>query len=246
MIAENLSVMAGADFVAGFMFGMTGDNNLTEIEACYTGGTLMVSEIETGINDIKLGGWNYDTQAALEFGLVALQIPQSLSTCEGMDEDIAAIESWASIFKNPTELAATVSKHYLFHKTEIKADIAAVTSDWDTGLYFKAGQDLADLMTVAIGPIESSSNDSAASTILSDFTAGLMASETGHNPIEELRTCMSGIPSFEHDLTEAIGQLKTGQTVTGVEMFGYLLDSIVDALTDCEDLASDGILALKS
>ena len=34
-----------------------------------------------------------------------------------MDEDIAAIEAWAQIFTNPTELAAAVSKHYLFHKT---------------------------------------------------------------------------------------------------------------------------------
>jgi len=31
----NGSVTAGADFVAGFMYGMTGDNHLTEIEACY-------------------------------------------------------------------------------------------------------------------------------------------------------------------------------------------------------------------
>jgi len=34
----NGAVMGAADFVAGFMFGMTGDNHLTEIESCYTGG----------------------------------------------------------------------------------------------------------------------------------------------------------------------------------------------------------------
>lgn len=47
-----------------------------------------------------------------------------------MTDDITAIEQWAQIFKNPTELAATVSKHYLFHKNEIKADIASLESDW--------------------------------------------------------------------------------------------------------------------
>ena len=55
----------------------------------------MTQEIETGIADIKKGGWDNDTQAALQFGLVALQIPQALSTCKGMDADIAAIEDWA-------------------------------------------------------------------------------------------------------------------------------------------------------
>ena len=31
-------IMAAPDFVAGFMYGMTGYNHLEEIEACYTGG----------------------------------------------------------------------------------------------------------------------------------------------------------------------------------------------------------------
>ena len=37
----DISAMAIPDFVAGFVFGMTGDNKLTEIEACYQGGELM-------------------------------------------------------------------------------------------------------------------------------------------------------------------------------------------------------------
>jgi len=53
-------VNAGADFLAGFMFGMTGDNHLTEIEACYNGGSLMVQEVEYGIADLKKGGTDYD------------------------------------------------------------------------------------------------------------------------------------------------------------------------------------------
>ena len=70
--AANVGVTDAADFLAGFVYGMTGDNHLTEIEACYTGGELMAKEIETGIADIKKGGWNNDTQAALNFGLAAL------------------------------------------------------------------------------------------------------------------------------------------------------------------------------
>merc|ERR1712060_328150 len=120
------------DFVAGFVYGMTGDNNLTEIEACFQGGELMAGEIETGVQDIKAGGWNNDVQAALNFALVALQVPQSLSTCESMGDDISAIEEWASVFKNP----------------------AALEADWSNAGYFKAGADLADLLPLVVGPIE--------------------------------------------------------------------------------------------
>ena len=73
--ASAFDVLAVPDFVAGFIYGMTGDNHLTEVEACFPGGELMYHEIEAGIADIKKGGWNNDTQAALQFGLAVLQIP---------------------------------------------------------------------------------------------------------------------------------------------------------------------------
>ncbi len=199
MLAETNGVVnAGADFLAGFMFGMTGDNNLTEIEACYQGGDLMVAEIKAGIADIKKGGWDNDTQAALQFGLAALQIPPALSTCENMDEDIQAIEQWAQIFTNPTALAATLSKHWLFHKAQIKADIGALETDWDAQLYFQAGQDLADTLTLAIGPIESSASDVALAETNgvvmtgADFLAGFMFGMTGDNNLTEIEACYQG------------------------------------------------------
>ena len=70
--AYKIEAMAVPDFVAGFVYGMTGDNHLTEIEACYQGGELMYNEIETGIADIKKTGWDNDVQGALNFALVAL------------------------------------------------------------------------------------------------------------------------------------------------------------------------------
>jgi hypothetical protein len=87
--------MALPDFVAGFIYGMTGDNDLVEIEACFQSNQEMYTMLNLAIGDLKKGGWDNETQAALEFGLVALMFPQALSTCKGMDDDIAAIEEWA-------------------------------------------------------------------------------------------------------------------------------------------------------
>jgi len=36
--ATAMDAMAVPDFIAGFIFGLTGDNHLEEIEQCYTGG----------------------------------------------------------------------------------------------------------------------------------------------------------------------------------------------------------------
>ena len=148
--------MSIPDFIAGFVYGMTGDNKLTEIEACFQGFEIMQPEIELGIADLKKGGWNNDIQAALQFGLVATQVPQALSTCENMDEDLAAIESWAQIFTNPVELASTVSKRFVLHHHAIENDISSLTTDWEAASYFTAGEDLANLLTDAVGPISTS------------------------------------------------------------------------------------------
>lgn len=57
--------------LAGFIYGMTTQNHLTEIEACYAGGTEMDHELMAAIGDFKAGGWNNITQGVLEVLLVA-------------------------------------------------------------------------------------------------------------------------------------------------------------------------------
>eukprot|EP00354_Favella_ehrenbergii_P003814 CAMPEP_0170455760 /NCGR_PEP_ID=MMETSP0123-20130129/3613_1 /TAXON_ID=182087 /ORGANISM="Favella ehrenbergii, Strain Fehren 1" /LENGTH=479 /DNA_ID=CAMNT_0010718997 /DNA_START=15 /DNA_END=1454 /DNA_ORIENTATION=+ len=246
---SNGAVTTGADFVAGFIFGMTGDNHLTEIEACYAGGALMTAEIETGIADIKKGGVDNDIQAAMQFGLAILQIPQALSTCKNMDEDIAAIESWAQIFTNPTQLAATVSKHYLFHKAEIKADISTLESDWDSDLFYKAGNDLADLMVLAIGPIESTVEGLPDLPLplnaVPDFVAGLIFGFTGDNQLDELRVCLKDADDLVKEGKKAISDIKGLNPIAAVKDFGDIVWELPEAVAGCTGM-DDDIAAIEA
>ena len=128
------------DFVAGFVYGMVGENHLTEIEACYDGSTNIISEVETAVKMIEKG--NYKVGVA-ELGLVVKNFPAALTTCKSMGDDIAAIESWATIFTQPEALAETVGKNWLLHRSTIKGYLAEEESDWATGEYFAAGVDTA-------------------------------------------------------------------------------------------------------
>ena len=138
------------DFIAGFIYGMTGDNHLAEIEACYKGGEQIVTDSQTAIADFEAG--NY-FKGITDAGKAWNEIGSAMSTCQGMDDDIAAIESWAQIFTHPTELSKTVAKHWLLHGNQIKGDIANEEADWSAGDYFAAGQDTAAALTLAVGPI---------------------------------------------------------------------------------------------
>jgi len=70
-----LTIKGAAEFAAGFVFGMTADNHLSEIESCFTGGELMFHEIDAGIADIRKSGWESDLTAVFELGLVVMQLP---------------------------------------------------------------------------------------------------------------------------------------------------------------------------
>jgi len=44
-----LDAMAIPDWIAGFMFELTGDNNMTEIEQCYQGGEGLVNDAKAAL-----------------------------------------------------------------------------------------------------------------------------------------------------------------------------------------------------
>jgi len=117
-------------FLGGFLYGMTGENHLEEIEACYTGGDLMFNEIEFALAEVTQDGWDHMVQGILEFGIVVLQIPQALHSCKNMGDDLTAIKEWASIFTDPAKLSKTIAKHAALHHNAIEADIAADKAHW--------------------------------------------------------------------------------------------------------------------
>jgi hypothetical protein len=58
------------------------------------------------------------------------------------------------IFTEPEELTKTVTKNYLLHKKRIDGDIDKIEADQAAGNYWQMGIDTADLLTVAVGPMQ--------------------------------------------------------------------------------------------
>jgi hypothetical protein len=77
-------------------------------------------------------------------------------------------------------------KHYALHRKAIDDDVAAIKSDWALHRFFHTGKDVADLATVAVGPMKpvyppsnqaSAVSNSAKS--IPEFIAGMMFGWTG-------------------------------------------------------------------
>lgn len=85
---EPIPLISVPYFLSGLIYGMTTEDHLLEIEACYTGAEILFPEIDFIMNRIHQGDKNNDLQAALELGIVVLQLPSALGGCKNMQEDI--------------------------------------------------------------------------------------------------------------------------------------------------------------
>jgi len=133
-----------------------------------------------------------------------------MTTCEGMSDDVAAIEAWAKIFTEPKTLASTVAKHWLFHGTQIKADITQEETDWSAANYFNAGKDVADALTLAVGPISSNEVPNMPIDAPFLFVGGLLEGMVGDNHLTEITTCVTDGETIVGDVENVVQALEAG------------------------------------
>ena len=235
--ASAFDVISVPDFVAGFIYGMTGDNHLTEIEACYQGGESIATDVQTALADFEGGNYFAGLKDA---GTAWTDINVAMATCQGMSDDVASIEAWAQIFTNPAELSKTVAKHWVFHGSQIKADISQEESDWSAGSYFDAGVDTAKALTLAVGPIKST-NEASNLTIKPEleFVAGLLEGLVGDNHLTEISTCVTDSESVVTEVENLVADLKAGKKIRAAAAAKKLVADFPATLSACEGMGTD-------
>ena len=93
----------------------------------------VVNDVEKLVSDIKAGN---KIKAAMVAKRLVSELPTTLSECEGMGDDLKAIESWAKIFASPKVLVEDISKHMILHHGEIMDDLHLVETDWAAKEYY--------------------------------------------------------------------------------------------------------------
>ena len=160
-----------------------------------------------------------------------------------MGDDIAAIEAWAKIFTEPATLSKTVAKHWLFHGSQIKADIAKEEADWSAGSYFDAGKDVADALTLAVGPIQTAT--SSANLNLKpeeEFVSGLLWGFIGDNHLDEIETCLKDAGDVLTDVEKVIKDVTDGSWTTAasdVKSTAALIPKMFGSSGDCTNMLED-------
>ena len=147
---EGITAMAIPDYVAGLVYGLTGDNQLDEFEKCFTAS----DEIKAmGVQIYNEFAGDEIIQAFEDIGNLASMIPPLMTTCStDLQDDLNEISEWAAIFKHPGDLLERVGKNWLVYHFQIHSDFKDIQSDWLSGDYFGAGEVSADFLTKVLTP----------------------------------------------------------------------------------------------
>ena len=255
---------AAAHFLAGWMYGMTGENNLDEIAGCYEHSADIAESLQIVIRGFKKGGPIWITQASLELIQLALVIPQTVQHCKNIGEDIQAIESWAMQFTEPVKLSTKVSKHMAFNALAIRKEMKSLESNIENGAHFEAGRDLASVTNMLLNgkPPRSSRKDDddckgkkckddkkqeanepkGALVKTTHITAGLLFGMTGQNDLEQIEACFQGSQKMLNSLEQSIADFSDGgwNSITqGTIEIVQLALMIPLEMQTCSDMSDD-------
>ena len=70
-----------------------------------------------------------------------------------MQGDISRIEAWAKVFDDPAKLVTTITKNVLANWKDVIADIQAANGDISQENYYDAGDEVAGVLVLALGPV---------------------------------------------------------------------------------------------
>ena len=233
--AVSLDPLAVPDWIAGFVFGLTGDNHLSEIEQCYSGGQGLVTDAEKALADIKSGAFIAGIQ---DFGKVIWDLPDALQNCENMTDDIQKIEDWAQVFTHPLSLAKKISKNWLLHGVDVKKDIALEESYWASSDYFNAGKEAAAAVELLV-PFDQTELWKIDFKAPFEFVGGLLDGLVGDNHLDELYTCSSDIEAIVKSVDVALRLLEQKKFVELGKFFETIGMTFMISLKECSTIGDD-------
>lgn len=141
------------NFMDGLILGLTQKEDLKEITQCLTHVSDLATQITAAVEDFEKGDLEDILKGVGEIGTIIQNVPNDFQDCTSMQGDLDRITKWGQIFKDPVKLAQVLGTNVIAHFTQITADVQKIPTDFTSGQYKDAGEDIADIMVQALGPV---------------------------------------------------------------------------------------------
>jgi len=176
---------------------------------------------------------------------IAQEFPVALADCQDIEDDINAVEAYfAQFYKDPKATAEKIFKNVLSNYKGVEKDITTMETDYDSGDYFNAGEDMAQLFVDTLGPIEQPSMKEVAVSIdnIKSFVGGFVNGMVGHNDLPYIKQCMSDEAVVQSEVEEIIADAKQKNIAGYIDAARTALKlskEIPVALADCKEISED-------
>ena len=136
--------------LAGIVNGVIQQEHLTEIQACLKDGETEASTSYHAFEDLLHKQWVTGFKELL--GVVE-GLPKLMTDCTTLQDDIATLESWATVFAHPADLENVIKTNVTHNLLKLTRDLHRAKSDWSDEHYFAFGTDLGEMLTIATQPL---------------------------------------------------------------------------------------------
>jgi hypothetical protein len=139
------------EFMAGFMFGMTGvQDNWNELKTCFQNTHQFYQELGNAWSHYKQEDYY---EASEDMATIFEMLPSETTHCTDLIGFTTSVLAWGRIWKSKHELTELVGQNYAIHEDGIKTAIMAAERDCAAQRFFDCGLDVAVVMTDTVGPI---------------------------------------------------------------------------------------------
>jgi len=229
------------EFVAGLFKGLVDKDDLNNIKQCMKDAGTLDGELQTAISDFEKKDIPDIIAGAKVVGQMVTQLSSDLSDCKSMSADVARVEKWAAIFKDPKALEKLMFQNTLMHIGAIKVDIQNISGDVQSKNYMDMGQQVADLLIQEVGPVPQLGLNPALTEAL-EITKGVLMGAIEAEGLDNIDHCITGVNPIIQDVEVAISDFKkkdAASVLAGLKELGSAVTLMKSELQYCEGVKGD-------
>ena len=136
--------------IFGVVHGVILQEGLTEVSTCVSDAKSEATEVYTIYKDLLARSWMTGFQ---DLATLVEYLPGLMTDCTHMQDDIATLQSWATVFLTPADLPATIEANISSNILKLTHQLTAARSDWKNENYYQFGTDIGKMLTIVTQPL---------------------------------------------------------------------------------------------
>jgi len=207
-----------ADYIAGFAYGFTGNNDKAAMEACFMDNQSFETDVCEFVADFRTKD-NRKVMEGLEKVLGDLpELNHFMDSCPAqVQSDKKVISDWYAYWRGQGEMKVyqTAYKNLVGNFDQIKTIASGIADKYDAHDYYGAAADASTIAKIAL-PVPSGelgdvkcADFELSTIIIADYIAGFMHGFTGNDNKAAMEACFQDNEGFENDVCEFVADFRT-------------------------------------